>query len=383
MTGPANSKVKPSDHLSKIIKADRNRNNAPIASRTGQTRSKSADYQYSTEVPNKQSKMVLIVNPNSCSGLTGKNWDQLFNKITKILHKNEIDVVFTRKSGDGTALARKYLRRGYEEIYAIGGDGTINEVANGFFEENTDTQSALGGTVIPKLKPINAKARLAMIPCGTRNVLVKSLGLPGGVVECCRSIASINRPAKLDVIGVQATKKEDGSMTPMSILLNAAEMGVGAEIIDRSKKVRKVVKSRFVSTIAALVTIVPSYESNLCTICLDDNPRKTFDTKLTMAVVANGKFLGGGFMAAPHASMSDGLLDVVIIKDSGSLKMLDELVKLKSGSHFDDDNIMYAQASDVAIKSKERDVIVTVDGEPLAILPAFFHNFPKALNVIV
>ena len=101
------------------------------------------------------------------------------------------------------------------------------------------------------------------------------------------------------------------------------------------------------------------------------------------APMVNGKFLGGGFMAAPNADMSDGLLDVVIMKDSGSLKMLDELVNLKSGDHFNDDNIMYAQAKTVSIRSKERDVTVTLDGEPIGILPAVFYAFPKALNAII
>ncbi len=135
------------------------------------------------------------------------------------------------------------------------------------------------------------------------------------------------------------------------------------------------VKSRLASTVAAIVSTLPAYESNLCTISLDNNPRKTFDTKMTMAIVANGKFLGGGFVAAPDADMSDGLLDVVILKDSGSLKMLDELINLKSGDHFDDDNIMYAQASTVSIESKERDVTVTLDSEPIGVLPADFYIF--------
>lgn len=328
-------------------------------------------------------KTVLIVNPNSCSGLTGKNWDQLYEQIKRTLGKRSIKVAFSKKPGDGAALARDYLRRGFTEVYAIGGDGTINEVANGFFEESAGILNSIGRTSKPQLMPINPEAKLAAVPCGTRNVLIRSLNLPEGVVECCKNIASIGKPVKLDVIGVQATNKADGSMTPVRVMLNAAEMGVAAEIIERSKKLRKVVNSRLVSTIAAIVSTVPTYESNLCTISLDNNRRKTFDTKMTMGVVANGKFLGGGFMAAPNASMSDGLLDVVIMKDSGSLKMLDELVNLKSGDHFDDDNIMYAQAKTVSIKSKERDVAVTLDGEPIGILPAVFHVFHKALNVII
>jgi diacylglycerol kinase (ATP) len=332
---------------------------------------------------NKSFDTVLIVNPNSCSGLTGKNWDSLYRQIKQILGKGKIEVAFSKKTGDGVTLARDYLRRGFTEIYAIGGDGTINEVANGFFEENVGIRSGASKKTAPRLKPINAQAKLGILPCGTRNVLAKSIDVPGEVVECCKNIALVrNNPVKLDVIGVQATNKEDGSRTPMRILLNAAEIGVAAEIIDRSKKVRNVVKSRLVSTVAAVVSTLPAYESNLCTITLDRNPRKTFDTKMTMGVVANGRFLGGGFLAAPNADMSDGLLDVVILKDSGSLKILDELVNLKSGDHFDDDNIMYAQAKSVSIESKERDISVTLDGEPIGILPAVFHVFHHALNVL-
>ncbi len=315
--------------------------------------------------------------------MTGKNWDQLYEQIAQRIGKGNIEVIFSKKPGDATVLTRNYLRRGFTNVYAVGGDGTINEVANGFFEDSAGILYGAARTGRPRLKPINPDAKLGIVPCGTRNVLAKSLNLPEGTAECCKSIASAATPSKLDVIGVQATNKEDGSMTSMRVMLNAAEIGVAAEIIDRSKKVRNVVNSRLVSTIAAIVATVPAYESNLCTISLDNNRRKTFDTKMTMAVVANGNFLGGGFMAAPNADMSDGLLDVVIMKDSGSLKMLDELVNLKSGDHFNDDNIMYAQAKTVSIKSKERDVTVTLDGEPIGILPAVFHAFPKALNVII
>ena len=87
-------------------------------------------------------------------------------------------------------------------------------------------------------------------------------------------------------------------------------------------------------------------------------------------------------MASPEANMSDGLLDLVILKDSGSLKMLDELVSIKSGDYSSEDNILYAKAKKVLMKSEERKVTVTIDGEPIGILPARFHVIPKALTVV-
>ncbi|TLY10374.1 MAG: hypothetical protein E6K85_03615 [Thaumarchaeota archaeon] len=100
---------------------------------------------------------ALIVNPNSCSGLTGKNWDELYEKMEKIFG-NGIKVAFSKRSGNGTTLARDMLRKGFDKIVAIGGDGTINEVANGFFEEWTGLRSG------HKLRPINPDAAMGIVP---------------------------------------------------------------------------------------------------------------------------------------------------------------------------------------------------------------------------
>ena len=256
------------------------------------------------QIRRKPANTALIVNPNSCGGLTGKNWDELYAKIEKIFG-GSVKVTFSKKQGEGTTLARDLLRKGFRRIVAIGGDGTINEVANGFFEER-------GGARGSRLNPINADAIMGIVPCGTRNVLAKSLGLPAGVADSCRNFVG-GTPEKIDLISVSATNPDTGARRPSRVFLNAAEIGLGAEIIDRSKKVRSKVKSRLVSTVAAIISTVPAYESNQCDIFIDGR-KKT--TNMTMGVIANGKFLGGGFMAAPESSVSDGLLDLVNMKDS-------------------------------------------------------------------
>lgn len=319
---------------------------------------------------------LVIVNPNSCSGLTGKNWDSLYAQIKQVLG-DDLRVVTSKKPGDGTAIARKYLKRGFERIVAIGGDGTLNEVANGFFEEPT----GIFGHKAPLLKPINPDAVMAIVPCGTRNVLARSMGLPQGVVECCRTF-SAGTPKKMDVIVATATDAANGSASGRRVVLNAAEIGLGAEIIDRSKRVRQAVNSRLLSTVAGIIATVPAYQSNRCEISIAGPSRvKKLFTSMTMAVVSNGMFLGGGFRAAPKADMADGLLDLVVIKDSGSLKVLDELANLKEGDYRNEDKILYAQARKVSIRSKDRDVTVTVDGEPIGILPATFQIAPGALTI--
>ena len=79
--------------------------------------------------------------------------------------------------------------------------------------------------------------------------------------------------------------------------------------------------------------------------------------------------------------MSDGKLDLVILKDSGSLKMIDELVNMKDGDYSEEDNIFYTQVKQVSIVSMERDVTVAIDGEPIGVLPATFEIIPNALTI--
>jgi diacylglycerol kinase family enzyme len=166
------------------------------------------------------------------------------------------------------------------------------------------------------------------------------------------------------------------------IILNAAEIGVGAEIIDRSKKVRSKIKSRFVSTVASVVATLPAYNSNECDIVIDGHKR--ISSNMTMGIIANGRFLGGGFKAAPRAKFSDGLLDLIILKNSGSFKMLDKLIELKGTSTYKfEEDILYYQASEVKFFPRERNVTVTVsvDGEPIGMLPAIFKSYHDALTI--
>jgi diacylglycerol kinase family enzyme len=132
-----------------------------------------------TGIEFRSNELVLILNPNSQGGATGKNWELTYEKIRKFLPSPH-RIIFTKKANDGTNVTRKLLEKGYSNIAAIGGDGTINEVANGFFNIKLKNRSALDPMKFRperRLIPVNAKAALWIIPSGSRNVLASSLGL--------------------------------------------------------------------------------------------------------------------------------------------------------------------------------------------------------------
>jgi diacylglycerol kinase family enzyme len=329
----------------------------------------------------KFNNFILILNPNSQGGATGKNWNQTYEAIKHFLPKQH-KVIFTKKANDGTKLTRKLLREGYTNIVAVGGDGTLNEIANGFFDIKRTNRSPLDYL---KYKPprqmeqINKNGVFWVIPSGSRNVLAASLGIVHRGIDSFKNIPKMKK-RRIDVIGVNVTDKFNSSIIHKRIVLNAAEIGVGAEIIDRSKRVREKVKSRLLSTMAGIISTLPTYESNQCDIIIDDKQKIT--SNITMAVVSNGKYLGGGFNVAPKARFSDGLLDLVIMKNSGSFKMLERLVKMKGeGQYTKEEDILYYRAKQVAIFPKNRDMTVSLDGEPVGKLPAVFQMYHNALAI--
>ena len=332
------------------------------------------------KVESKFDELILILNPNSQGGATGKNWDTTYAEIKEFLPKRH-RIVFTKKADDGTNITRKVLKIGYKNIVAVGGDGTINEVANGFFGTKAKNRSALNPAKLKerKLEQVNPNGVFWIVPSGSRNVLAASLGIVHQGIESFKHMREMKR-RKIDVIGVTVTDKDNPSITRHRSVLNAAEIGVGAEIIDRSKRMRGKIKSRLLSTVAGIISTVPTYESNECDIIIDGEKKIT--SNITMAIVSNGKFLGGGFNAAPRASMSDGLLDLIIMKNSGSLKMLQRLVEMKGDSQYtQEEDMLYYQASRVTILPKNRNITVSLDGEPVGILPAIFKVYHNALTI--
>jgi len=96
-----------------------------------------------------------------------------------------------------------------------------------------------------------------------------------------------------------------------------------------------------------------------------------------MCIISNGKYLGGSFKVAPQAQIDHGFLDIIIVKNSRSFKMLKELITMKNRVHYEKRNILYFRANKIYLESKEREASLSLDGEPLGALPASFQVLQK------
>src|SRR5262249_32853934 len=126
-------------------------------------------------------KTFLVVNPNSANGQTAKRWLE----ISAELHKEigEFGHAFTSAPMEAAALASQALRDGYQCVVAVGGDGTVNEVVNGFFENG---------------KAIDPNAALGLVPRGTGADFRRTFHWDADLTSAIRRLKG-NRTAPLDV----------------------------------------------------------------------------------------------------------------------------------------------------------------------------------------
>src|SRR5215470_5679529 len=142
-------------------------------------------------------RTTVIVNPRSQGGRLGKRWPELADTIGRAF---PFDEAKTQCAGDATRLAREALRAGYERVVAIGGDGTVNETVNGFFDD--------AGA------PIAPEASFALIPFGTGGDFRRTMHLPLELDEAIAVIAAGHR-RKIDVGRLELTTPNGGKTLRM------------------------------------------------------------------------------------------------------------------------------------------------------------------------
>ncbi|MCA9772244.1 MAG: diacylglycerol kinase family lipid kinase [Myxococcales bacterium] len=293
----------------------------------------------------------MIVNPRSQGGQAGKDWPYLAERIRRSV---AFDEALTRAPGDATRLAREALRGGAERVIALGGDGTINEVVNGFFEDGA---------------PIAPHAAMGLVPYGTGGDFRKTVRVPKDLDDAVAILAA-DRRRTIDVGRLDLTTADGGRAVRMFVNIASFGMsGVVDRLVNKSKK-------RFgrLSFLAATTRGMLRYDNQRVRITFDGNAADALEMTINTVAVANGRYFGGGMHIAPRATIDDGLFDVVALELTAA-QSLKNIGAVYGGTHLGRRGVWHTRGARVVaepIVAGER-VLLDVDGEAPGALPATFE----------
>jgi len=270
-------------------------------------------------------------------GSTGKEWPQIEKMARDRL--GTFTAHLTTGPEDATLLTRNALYKGADLVVCVGGDGTLNEVVNGFMGKNG---------------PIRPEAMVGFIPRGTGCDFIKTVPIP---VELDRAfdviIASHTRSIDLGRLEYM-----DHHGHPSSRYFhNITSFGLGGEVDERVNRTTKRVHLR-----------------------VDDFFDQ--DVMIWNVAVANGQYHGGGMWVAPEATMNDGMFHVTVIGDFSLPGVFWNLPKLYNGKLVQLKKVKTFVGKRVKASSDQQ-VLLDVDGEQPGQLPAVIDIVPKAVRFII
>ena len=292
-------------------------------------------------------------------GSTGREWPRIQSIARDRL--GSFQAYLTSGPGDATQFTRRALLEGAEQVVCVGGDGTLNEVVNGFMGEKG---------------PLRTGAALAYIPRGTGCDFVKTVSIPRELDKAMDLIdCSQDR-----LIDLGKLKYRDHNGRPsLRYFHNITSFGLGGEVDERVNRSSKACGG-FISFIWATLISILTYDKKRIHLKMDDG----LEQRVTSwnVVVANGQYHGGGMWVAPDATVDDGLFHVIVIGDLSLPEVFWNLPKLYTGKILQVKKVSGFEAKRVEAYSDQR-VLLDVDGEQLGQLPVVIEMVPGALPLIM
>jgi YegS/Rv2252/BmrU family lipid kinase len=253
------------------------------------------------------------------------------------------EVVKTTGPGDAILLAREAAHAGAESVVAVGGDGTVNEAANG-----------LAGS----------RTRLAVVPHGTGNVLAREVGLPKSVEGCLDLLVTGK------TIEVPLARAEDRYFVLM------ASAGFDAEVVERMGHGGKNLVGIGAYVLAGMRHLFRSQPP----LWLEFQGRERMEVQAV--IVCRGKKYGGGVTMAPAGSLESSSFQVVALRKTGRWAILRFAVGALRGTHVSSPAVHIREAQSVLVRSRIPSA-AQVDGDYLGPLPVRFEMTDVRLRIVV
>jgi diacylglycerol kinase (ATP) len=294
----------------------------------------------------------VIVNPTAGNGKVARLVPWVARRLRPM---GDAELVTTRSPGHGIELARGAAADGRRRIVAVGGDGTVQEVASGLLSAGT---------------PADALPVLGILARGRGNDLARSIGLPRRL-EAAWTVAIGAPPAPLDVGRVRLA---GGAVRHF---VSCGGIGFDAQVaavMARRGRSRTGAIGYLLATLAEL----RRFRNVEVEVSLDDDPPER--SRVLLVALANGAYYGGGMRICPDARTDDGRLDLCFVGDISRLTALRQLPNLYRGTHLRHPVVSIRHARRVRVDG-DASVRVHLDGEPAGGLPIEVELTPAALRV--
>ncbi len=298
-------------------------------------------------------KGLFIINPSSGKQNIMSTVEAIIGKLVMQKICNHVDVFYTEKKDDAKNRAMELQKGEFDFVVAVGGDGTLNEVAAGLYLSNSN---------IP----------LAVISAGTVNDFANYLSLPQAAYSFVSMIEQFN------CLTVDLGKVNN------EYFINVVAGGMLTDIAYKVPKDKKAAMGKM----AYYLEFVAEFPKQLIDSGIKlhvESEEYTGDTEAIVFIITNTKSVGGVAKALPLASVTDGLLDVMILTRVNPLTTPDAIFKFLQGEHHKAEDIIYFQTKKVRIEQiAGTDIVLDFDGEVLANnLPAEISVIEDAIQIIV
>ena len=317
--------------------------------------------------------MLVII--NNCAAKARHSWPAVKKQFDAAGLRYQIHE--TTSAGDATTQTRAALKSGVETIAVIGGDGTLSEAAEGFFEFNDDLDRPPAA--------INPNATLALFPAGTGDDFAR--GLRGGrsSLESWIAIFMSHRRSKKPAPKIDLLYGRCNNFEKPFICLNASTMGIGGETAGRVLAQGKFMRNfsgefRFVF---AAVGALAAWRERRVRVRVDG--RVVADGPMNLVAVANGLYAGGGMMFSPDARIDDGKLDVMTASGLTRTQVVTELSRIHTGGHVKNPKVTITQGTIATIETlMVQDALpLEADGNVRGVTPVQFQLQRKAIRFVL
>ncbi len=295
---------------------------------------------------------VVILNPFAGKKKATKHKEKIFKLLEK--YKISFKPFFTEHVGHGIDLTKKLIEEGHRKIIGIGGDGTMNEIVNGIFNQQVVSPSEIA---------------FAFIPVGSGNDWVRTVGIPHDYEGAIKTIKTGS--FFLHDVGKVTYQTNEGRKS--RYFANIAGLAYDAFVVQRVNKKKS---SNYKMTV---FTSLLKYKPQVVKLILDD--KEVLNEIIFSAAIGHGRFNGKAMMQLPDAMPDDGVFDLTVYHNPTKMQVIKNTNKLYDGSFVKLPFISQHTAHKIRIES-ENAVYVETDGEELGHTPVDIEMITRSLKII-